>query len=290
MAEKKKSAELAVVGSFQIANRYENMAPELLAELQDEMDDLDPESGIACRKIKIPSGGGLAYEVQGEDEDDVEYMKEIKGIIIFTHRANGFWPGAYGDDDQNKIPVCSSMDGKTGIWSDTGEVRSCETCPMNQFGSATDQKGAQSRGKACKNMRRIYLVMDGDPNFYLLTVPPTSTKDVNKQLQKIIGGGTPYTGLIVSLKLEKTQNAAGVAYSRVLVSKSGLLTPEVAAMAKEMRRQIKEQYKNMALTLDDYVTAPDQGAASAANDAAPAADEAFQEVPAAQGDDDLPFA
>ena len=31
-------------------------------------------------------------------------------------------------------------------------------------------------------MRRLYLLMDGEPNFYLLTVPPTSIRDVNKQL------------------------------------------------------------------------------------------------------------
>lgn len=64
----KKSA-LAVVESFKIADRYEGIAPELLAELNDEMEDLDPENGISCRQIKVPSGGGIAYEVQGEEDD-----------------------------------------------------------------------------------------------------------------------------------------------------------------------------------------------------------------------------
>jgi hypothetical protein len=285
MAEKKKTTALAVADSFQIANLYDNMDPDLMEELQDQMDDLDNDSGITCRKIKIPSGGGLAYEVQGEDDDDVEYMKEIKGVIVFTHRANGFWPGSYGDDDQNKVPACSSMDGKTGFWPETGEIRNCETCPMNQFGSASDQKGNQARGKACKNMRRIYLMMDGDPNFYLLTVPPTSTKDVNKQLQKIIAGGTPYTGLIVSLKLEKAQNSTGVAYSKVVVTKSGLLPPAVATIAKEMRRQIKDQYRNTTLTLDDYAAAPAKDSAAAVQDPE-VADAEFAEV---TGNEDLPF-
>ena len=56
----KKGTELATVETFTIANRYEGMDPELLAELQDQMDDLDDEAGIACRMIKIPAGGGLA--------------------------------------------------------------------------------------------------------------------------------------------------------------------------------------------------------------------------------------
>lgn len=261
MAAKKN--ELALVEGFKIAKRYDGLDPELVAELQDELADLDGESGISRRMIKIPSGGGLAYEVQGEEEDDVEYMKEIKGVIVFTHRLNAYWPSEYGGgDDSAKIPTCSSMDGKTGIVTETGEVRECENCPYNAYGS--DGKGG--RGKACKNMRRVYLVMDGDPNLYLLTVPPTSIKDVNKQLAKIIAGGIPYTGMVISFKLEKAANANGVAYSKVTVSKAGLLPPAIAAQIKEMRCKIKEQYTDMAIAPGDCAAAPAQnqqpGAAS----------------------------
>lgn len=101
------------------------------------------------------------------------------------------------------------MDGKTAIWTDTGELRSCEGCPYNEYGSGADQTGKQGRGKACKNMRRLYLMMSGDPNLYLLTVPPTSIKDVNRQLAKILAGGIPYTGMILRFTLEKATNANG---------------------------------------------------------------------------------
>ena len=295
MAKNKKTTALATLETFSIANRYEGMDPEMMEELEDEMSDLDPESGITCRKIKIPSGGGLAYEVQGEEETDVEYMKEIKAVVVFTHRVNGFWAGAYGDDDQNKAPVCSSIDGKTGVRIDSGEVISCETCPLNQFGSATDQKGEPGKGKACKNMRRLYLMMDNDPNFYLLTVPPTSIKDVNKQLAKIMAGGTPYTGLVLKLTLEKTKNAAGVEYSKVVISKAGLLSTAVSAAAKEMRRQIKQQYQSMAITSEDYA-APEQSTAAETPDEIPAPVENYTTAtaddfpePPPTDEDNLPF-
>lgn len=296
MADKKKTTALATLDAFSIANRYEGMDPELMAELEDEMSDLDPESGITCRKIKIPSGGGLAYEVQGEEETDVEYMKEINAVVVFTHRVNGFWQGAYGDDDQNKAPICSSIDGKTGMNSETGEIINCDTCPLNQFGSATDQKGNQAKGKACKNMRRLYLMMDGDPNFYLLTVPPTSIKDVNKQLAKIMAGGTPYTGLVLKFTLEKTKNAAGVEYSKVVISKAGLLPNAVSSIAQEMRRQIKEQYQTLAITMEDYAAAPEQPTTTELPSEAPvptenystAAADDFPEPPQTY-EDNLPF-
>ena len=257
MADKKNSTALATMDSFAIANRYEGIDPELLAELKDEMEDLDPESGITCRQIKVPSGGGIAYEVQGEEEGDADPMKEILGVIVFTHRLSGYWPGSFGSakDAKDKIPVCSSMDGKTAVWTETGEVRTCETCPYNQYGTGTDDKGNPSKGKACKNMRRIYMMMDGDPNFYLLTVPPTSIKDINKQLARILASGIPYTGMVVSFTLEKVKNSGGIAYSKVQVKKSGILPKAAAEAVKALHQELKAQYKNTAVTSEDY-TAP----------------------------------
>ena len=297
MADKKNSTALATMDSFAIANRYEGIDPELLAELQDEMGDLDPESGITCRQIKVPSGGGLAFEVQGEDEGDAEPMKEIDGVILFTHRLSAYWPGSFGSasNPEDKIPTCSSMDGKTGLNTETGEVRSCDGCPYNEYGTAVDQQGNLSKGKACKNMRRLYILMDGDPNFYLLTVPPTSIRDVNKQLTKILTGGVPYTGLIVKLKLEKAKNANGVAYSKVAISKSGLLTPQAAAAIAGLRKDLKAQYQSMAITADDYTSAPEKGRPvdlyPTDSEAAMMDGAAFEEAPPHDdGDAPLPFA
>lgn len=67
-----KKNELAVLDTFKLANPYEGMDPELLAELEDELEDLDDESGITCRRIKgCPSdalrvyarGGALAFDL-----------------------------------------------------------------------------------------------------------------------------------------------------------------------------------------------------------------------------------
>ena len=65
MATAKKNTELAPVENFALTTAYDGLDPELAAELKDQMDDLDDESGINCRTIKIPSGGSLAFTVQG---------------------------------------------------------------------------------------------------------------------------------------------------------------------------------------------------------------------------------
>lgn len=244
---------LAVADSFQVVSRYDGMTAEELEDLRDQMDDLDPASGISCRKIKIPSGGGSAFEVQLEDENETEPMKTITGVVAFTHRLGGYWPNAYGSSSnpEDKLPYCASMDGKTGVIQSgerAGEISSCENCPWNQYGTAKDQAGNPARGKACKNMRRLYILMDGDPNLYLLTVPPTSLRDVNNQLAKL----APYADKVITLSLEKTTNSGGTPYSKVVIKKAGVLPAGPAAAVRDLRRQLKEQYQSFAVTLDDY--------------------------------------
>ena len=248
----KKNNELAIIDSFNLPAAFDGMSQEEMDEFMDELSDLDEGTGITCLQVKIPSGGGIAYEIEDGD-GEVDSVKVIDGVIVFTHRMNARWRGDFGDDDGNKAPVCSSMDGKVGIHSETGECINCETCPMNQYGS--DAKGG--KGKACKNMRRIYFMRQDDPNFYCLSVPPTSIRDVNKQLARIMGAKRiPYTSMIVTFKLEKAKNANGIAYSKVVLEKKGILPTDTAKRAKDYREEIKAQYKAMEITLDDYVTAP----------------------------------
>lgn len=266
--------ELVLMKDFQIVTGFEGMDQELIEELKEEMADLDDERGIACRQIKVPSGGGKAYEVEGDDPDDPEVMKEVQGVILFTHRMNSYWESAYGSgDNANTPPTCSSMDAKTGVNFDTGEVRTCDNCPMNQFTS--------EGGKACKNMRRIYILMSGRPDIYLLSVPPTSIKDINKNLARIMGSNRiPYTRLVVTFKLDTATNKDGIKYSKVTVEKSGMLTEEQYKQTSDMRKQLKEKYKEVAITASDYNVAAESEAG--------VADADFKEVPEGE-QGDLPF-
>ena len=288
MATAKKSTELAPVENFALTTAYDGLDPELAAELKDQMDDLDDESGINCRTIKIPSGGNLAFTVQGDEDGDEDYLKDIEGVIVFTHRMNGYWPNAFGSstNPEDKIPVCSSMDGKSGLNIRTGEICECDKCPCNQY--CSDPNGG--KGKACKNMRRIYLMRSNDPNLYLLTVPPTSIKEVNKALTRIMASkGIPYTNLIVGFKLAKATNANGINYATVVVDKRGILPPAVAQTAKAMRQEIKAKYKEIAITMDDYSTSASSNTMTADESAldVQVSDTEFTDV--TDKDKDLPF-
>lgn len=272
--------ELAVIEKFQLMTGLEDIDPELLEELEDELGDLDEERGIACRQIKIPSGGGKAFEIESEDPEDPDVEKEIEAVIIFTHRANAYWENAYGAGDNSEAstgtaPNCSSMDGKTGVDNDTGEIKNCDTCPFNQY-------GADGSGKPCKNIRRVYMMINGKPGVYLLSVPPTSIKDVNKQLARIMGQNKiPYSRMVMKFKLDVATNKAGIKYSKVSVERVGMLPPELCTKTAQMRKELKEKYKEVALTSADY----SQTAPSVPNNDAPPLDAGF----VACEDADMPY-
>ena len=110
-------------------------------------------------------------------------------------------------------------------------------------------------------MRRIYLLMSGQPNIYVLSVPPTSIKDINRQLTRIMAGAKiPYTKMVVRLTLAKAVNKGGIKYNKVVLEKAGVLPDAMAAKTQELRRGLKEQYKNFAITDEDYA-APAEAAA-----------------------------
>ena len=72
--------ELATVGENTLAAAgTENF----LSEIAEEMDGL---GDISFDSIKIPSGGGLAFEVPGDDPENPGIEKEICGVILVPVR------------------------------------------------------------------------------------------------------------------------------------------------------------------------------------------------------------
>ena len=77
--------EVAVTnGNFDLVT-LEGAIAEAIAE---EMDGLGT---VPFDRVKIPSGGGIAFELPGEDEDDAESATELVGVILFHHPVNAYW-------------------------------------------------------------------------------------------------------------------------------------------------------------------------------------------------------
>ena len=134
-------------------------------ELAEDMDGLQ----LGFKRVKIPSGGAIQFEVPTEDPDNPDYTKYLEGVIVYSHNSNAYW--ATGEDyDDNTPPSCQSTDGKVGYGNPGGL---CTDCPYNRYGSDTKGTG---KGKACKNQRVVYLLQSGEMMPIQLSLAPTSIR------------------------------------------------------------------------------------------------------------------
>jgi hypothetical protein len=132
----------------------EKQLQELLqSEVQTALENIDPRPP----RIKI------SRESQAFLLPDGSTQKTIEGVIVFHHKARGYW-----EMEGQQVPTCSSLDGKMGT-DENGNTRSCIGCPHNAWGTGKD-----GRGKACKEMRWIYILQDGEIIPSRISLPPTS--------------------------------------------------------------------------------------------------------------------
>lgn len=193
-------------------------------------------------RIKIPSGGGLTFEIPGEEE--AEAAKELVGVILDHYRVNAYWQDEFAG--AGTPPTCSALDGKTGTGNPGGD---CDACPMNAWGSST--KGG--RGKACKNIRRVYLLVEGEMLPYLLALPPTSLDDFNTYMRRLTSKHkVPYYGAISKAKLYKTSNKDGITYSAVAWSFVGALSAQDRNSMKNYAASLKSAMRNATIEIAEY--------------------------------------
>jgi len=199
-------------------------------ELAEDMDGLN----IGFRRIKIPSGGQLQFEIPTDDPDNPDYSKTLEGVIVYSHNSNAYWPEGHEYDD-NTPPQCQSMDGKLGVGCPGGL---CASCGYNVFGS--DPKG---KGKACKNMRVIYLLQSGAFMPIQISLPPTSirpyTEFVNAAFMSRHRG---VCGSVVQISLKKMNNGKddySVAVFKRLYDFTGEELAKIRAYADSFKEQVK---------------------------------------------------
>lgn len=241
------------------------LSGDLAEAISEEMDGLGT---VPYDRVKIPSGGSIAFELPGDDDEEAESATELVGVILFHHPVNAYWKDKFGGG--NEQPDCFSFDGKQGIERNTGECRECSSCPHNQFGS--DENG---KGKACKNAHRIYMLREGNPVPLVLSLPPTSLKYLRDYIsKKILLKGMRCYQAITKITLKKEKNASNITYSRAAFTFVGKLSEAQIAAAGEMANAIKQTDRNVDVAEDYEAAAPSSG-------------DGFMEVP--EGEEKLPF-
>ena len=204
-------------------------------QINTEMNELISEelAGLTIQfpVIKVPSGGGLAFEVPGDDPNSPDLQKEFNAVILHQHPMLSYYKEKYTGG--NQAPDCGSYDGINGIERETGCIKNCAECPFNQFNSG------ENGGKACKTKRRLFLLREGESIPTILTLPTTSLRDFTNYLFRIVGKYKRPNRVVTKFSLTKAQNSGGISYSKVVLTQAYELTPAEVEQVDKMSEQIK---------------------------------------------------
>lgn len=183
-------------------------------------------------KIKMPSGGGIAFTVIDEEGEE-QPVKELRGVILDKYPFKAWYAKGFdekGPDDDN-FPDCFSNDNIHGSGCPEYGIppeQLCERCRYGQWGSS--RKGG--RGKDCSDKIRVHILMEGEAFPKCIDAPPTSLSNFKDYVKRLSNKMKPFYGVVTSLKLEKAKSDGGIDYSKVVFAK-------VADLTKEERRAVK---------------------------------------------------
>lgn len=201
----------AVIGSYAVMQADETFSAAIAANIG--------SGGITpfdLDRVRVPAGGGTTFEIPGLD--GVAEAKTLEGVIVHWRSPRGYWRESFDATGGGTPPDCSSDDGITGVGDPGGE---CGSCPLARFGSS--EKG---RGQACRQMRLLFMVREGDRLPIVVVVPPSSLKEVGRYFLRLAGNSVPYYAATTRLELRKTKNKDGIGYSEIVPSIGARLTQE----------------------------------------------------------------
>ena len=191
-----KNTQIAAVETGFTALANNNILEEALA---DEYAGLE----FSIDRVKLPAGGGTAFEVPAEDGEDTEMVKDITGVILYNHPAYAYYASAnhpayayYASAfaGGHAAPDCSSIDGATGIGTPGGD---CRRCPFNKFGSGDGQS------KLCKNKRMLYILREGELFPVALSLPTGSLKTFTNYVKRQLTKGRKISQIVTKISLKK---------------------------------------------------------------------------------------
>ena len=215
--------ELPEIGEAEFSNE----------ELAEDMDGLT----MSFPRIKIPAGGVLQFEIPNGDPQHPDYRPTLTGVILYNHASCAYWPE--GDEYNDDVPpLCSSVDGKQGYGEPGG---TCATCTLSQFGSASN-----GRGKACKNMRVLYLLRSGEFMPLAINLSPTSISPFREFLnQGFVFRNRATYGSLVEIGLKRQTNPEGKDYSVATFKRLGDFHGDQLAAVRKYALSFREQIRGM---------------------------------------------
>ena len=174
-------------------------------------------------KIKIPTGGGSAFEVPTLGGS--EFQRSIDAVIVFARPNQRAWYRvSYEESGGGSAPDCSSTDGVVGtgcrdleVDEEGGEAQdySCADCPWNQWESKRLAGGRTGKGKDCAELTYLYFFSGDQLLPQMMIVPPTSVAEFKRYAVNLMKYGRKPQSVVTRISLIQDESSSGITYSKL---------------------------------------------------------------------------
>jgi hypothetical protein len=167
------------------------------AHMQQYADQVKDAANLVTGFNSLPkmSIKGKQFNYMYEDKEYAYPLGQaLKCVILATDPPQGlaksWYESSYSDTAEFSLPDCFSSNGiKPDSSAGKRQARSCAECPKNAFGSGKDEKGVATKGKACADVKNLFIVEAHalGESIMVMRVPATSLKALSsygRQLAK----------------------------------------------------------------------------------------------------------
>ncbi len=196
-----------------------------------------------------PARFGIDHRSRKFRNDLGELLQELKGVVIYFHRARGQW--AEGE----KAPRCSSMDGVHGTNAEDEQI-ACATCPLNP-----QVNGRWGDKDNCKELKRLYVLLEGERYPVLLTLPPTSLRPWDQFESAVRRRGKALISFYTIFGLDSAE-AHGQSFAKIAPKMGPGLSAQVILQLAKIKDEVVRVAAEIGVEADDYAKSEDEAPAA----------------------------
>jgi len=174
---------------------------------------------IKASKFRLVDGNGEESILKPSELADGEFLPII-ALASKPGLNKVYYKSAYDPNQSESLqPDCFSHDGERPDPSIAKPMSSvCATCPKNAFGSAVNQAGQPTKGKACSDNKILAVLYKG--TVYQFKIPPASLKNWGVFVKNLSARGIPLGHVVAYVGFDEKAD-----YS-VLIFRVGDFVPE----------------------------------------------------------------
>lgn len=229
------------------------------------------EVGVAradLTKIKVPGGGGSAFEVPTLGEP--EYRRTMDCVIVYSKNRQRVWYArSLEESGGGTAPDCQSFDDIHGFGIrdipeaiaaaearengedppeprryECGDGKSADSCPWKRWGSKRLGNGRTGSGQDCAEQAHLFFFHGKQLLPMLMVVPPTSVANWKAYRNGLAKYGTFPNQVITTIGLEPATSEGGIDYSRLTFKAERSLAEDQVTQFNMLGVLVRDAFKD----------------------------------------------